>query len=715
MKGMTRTALGIFVAFALFFAVQWPSSSVYADKAEKSVKQFEIAVVFDNSGSMYYKTDAWCKAKYAMEIFASMLQYENGDILKVYPMWEVTTDGSKTGSGGSYDPIEINCIEDIDKLSNMYTAQANDTPFEPVRTAYSDLKKSDADERWLVILTDGEFDEDSRCKKADINLQSELSKMASSDIKVQYLGLGEADKLKSDEDHYLYASKATNKSLNQDLIDICNRIFQRALLPEDCIKNDKMTFEISMKNIIVFAQGKNVKINSIKDSDGNSLKVVNDSGQRKYSTISAGNIKNAPVDKSLAGQVVMFGGADTGIHKLSVSNADSENIQVFYEPDVDIKLTVKDKNGKKVKLSKVDSLASGKYTVDYAMIDAKTKEDISKSDLLGKVKYEGAVVTSDGKTSKLKQGDEIKLSADKGTFIKVDATYLKNYKISTEDNKGYYTFRIKPPKKNELDMELEVTQRGEWYQLKNHEEWEPIRATISKGGKDLTDEELEAVKITTEGNRDAEYTVKPVLGESAIDIYPGYSNGKYVEPEKGKYKVSMTASLKDKYNRELAATDKTQFEIQGYPKIFKLLSRILPILALIAFLLWWNLRKAFPKKMYFSYRGTAKPFKIKGKRMDLSANLFPGEMQCNVEKRTNHMTRKKKSAKVAINNIRPDNSVKSFTIGLGNEFIKDGNGEFVDNMGNPLKANTTFTITDNTEIQWKSRGTRSGIIKMNHK
>ena len=38
-------------------------------KAEKS---YEIAVVFDNSGSMY-DNQAWCRAKYAMEIFSSML------------------------------------------------------------------------------------------------------------------------------------------------------------------------------------------------------------------------------------------------------------------------------------------------------------------------------------------------------------------------------------------------------------------------------------------------------------------------------------------------------------------------------------------------------------------------------------------------------------------------------------------------------------------
>lgn len=43
--------------------------------AAKNQKNYDIAIAFDNSGSMY-DNRAWCRAKYAMEIFASMLDYE---------------------------------------------------------------------------------------------------------------------------------------------------------------------------------------------------------------------------------------------------------------------------------------------------------------------------------------------------------------------------------------------------------------------------------------------------------------------------------------------------------------------------------------------------------------------------------------------------------------------------------------------------------------
>ena len=58
-----------------------------ANAAKKTEKSYEIAIVFDNSGSMYENQGkSWCRAKYAMEIFASMLNYDKGDKLWIYPL-----------------------------------------------------------------------------------------------------------------------------------------------------------------------------------------------------------------------------------------------------------------------------------------------------------------------------------------------------------------------------------------------------------------------------------------------------------------------------------------------------------------------------------------------------------------------------------------------------------------------------------------------------
>lgn len=56
-----------------------------------------IYVVFDNSGSMYGPGNkAWSQAIYAMEVFAAMMNFDSGDQMKIFPMHDVTTDGSET-------------------------------------------------------------------------------------------------------------------------------------------------------------------------------------------------------------------------------------------------------------------------------------------------------------------------------------------------------------------------------------------------------------------------------------------------------------------------------------------------------------------------------------------------------------------------------------------------------------------------------------------
>lgn len=204
MKVMRRIICLILAAFLMLSALG--GVRIGASTTFQFIKSYEIAVVFDNSGSMY-KNEAWCRAKYAMEIFASMLNYGNGDRLKVFPMWEFTVDGSQPSSGGSYEAIEINRISDIDKLRNLYTVAPSSTPFEPITEAYEYLKTAEADEKWLIVLTDGEFNKDKRGKNANINLGKKLLPLASSEIKVQYLGFGEAPNLKSSEEDYFFAKK----------------------------------------------------------------------------------------------------------------------------------------------------------------------------------------------------------------------------------------------------------------------------------------------------------------------------------------------------------------------------------------------------------------------------------------------------------------------------------------------------------------------------
>jgi predicted metal-dependent peptidase len=219
----TRTALRkllpLWLAVLLLLSSALPGVS--AATVTKVKKTYDIAVAFDNSGSMYENTNAWCHAKYAMEIFASMLDYSNGDKLTIFPMYDVTTDGSTDKSNGT-KLVEIRSKGDIDKIHKLYTPYAGGTPFEPVNKARDYLKASSASEKWLVVLTDGQFQSMSQDKT-----RKALLAIANSRLRVQYLGVGSAAyPLQASESKYFYADKAaTSGDLQNKLIDICNKIF----------------------------------------------------------------------------------------------------------------------------------------------------------------------------------------------------------------------------------------------------------------------------------------------------------------------------------------------------------------------------------------------------------------------------------------------------------------------------------------------------------
>ena len=128
------------------FAVNQP---VYA--ATKATESRTIAIVFDNSGSMYRGGNkAWCRATYAMEVFASMLN--KGDTLMVYPMNPITVDG-QTYTMDS--PFKITDASQANKLRDISTNNAQGTPIESLDTAFEGLKSVATDKKYLIVLTDG--------------------------------------------------------------------------------------------------------------------------------------------------------------------------------------------------------------------------------------------------------------------------------------------------------------------------------------------------------------------------------------------------------------------------------------------------------------------------------------------------------------------------------------------------------------------------------
>lgn len=702
--------LMLLMVVSVFCTIPFTASAATVTKSEKN---YDIAVVFDNSGSMY-QNQGWCRAKYAMEIFASMLNYDK-DKLHIFPMWEVTTDGSQPDSGGSYAAIEVKSKKDIDKISNLYTVRPSNTPFAPITEAYNYLKTSSADEKWLIILTDGAFNQEARGQGASIDLQKRVSSLASKEIKVQYLGFGGATALKANEANNFFAKKSSDTSLKDDLIGICNAIFQRSILPSNRLNGEKLNLDLSMKNVIVFAQGANAKIVSLKDSSGKEVAVTLDSGQRKYSDIKAKGYADAPIDTSLAGQVVTFAACPKGEYILSYSGA--EKIQIFYEPDVDIDISFTNTDGQKIE--KPEDFVAGEYTVNSKIVDASTGEDVTSHELMGNdVKLSTYVKTSkDSERKEYANGAKINFEPDDSTEIWVEGEYLGKYKISSKDDKKWDWLNGIEINPDTVDFKIDATvlQSQSWFKTKDHDNWKPIRIAMTLDGQPLTDEQLANTKLTITTSGDLKYRCEPIQGESAYNVYIAQDeNGKYIEPETGKYKLNASATYIDEYGEETTAKDDVSFEIQWYSKFWRWLLWILIILAIIIIIMMILNHPTLPSSIYLNIRRTCHTVKINGTSIGLSTDLYPGEIRCEAKACTPLKDRGKPTAGFEIKDIRPIGSVNWYEID-GSRFKKT-NGRYVNDDGETIsQVKPKIRVSDDTELKWNTnRHTVTGRIYINH-
>lgn len=343
MKKTIQRVLAAVILFAMILSGGFSEvGKVHAEKQQGTTKR-AIYVVFDNSGSMYGDGNkAWSQATYAMEVFAAMMNYESGDVMKVFPMHDITTDGN-TGSA-TKSSMEIRGKDDIAQIHNMYTPKPGGTPYTQVNNAAGELTKllnaGSVDEGWLVVLTDGDFDNDIPASGLKADLEGKAA--ANENLYVQYLAIGTDVKNipEGNADKGLYAQKAGNTSeVVNELAEISNRIFKRNEYAGYSSEDSGLEFDIPLRKLIVFAQGKDVKIGSLKNEEGGEVKLQSDTAVSYSSTDGAGLttfIKSTPVkDTSLKGQVAVFADESpivAGNYTLDVSGADS--IQIYYEPDV---------------------------------------------------------------------------------------------------------------------------------------------------------------------------------------------------------------------------------------------------------------------------------------------------------------------------------------------------------------------------------------------
>jgi len=407
-----------------------PSLMIFSSAADNAPTRV-IHVVYDDSGSMFADDDRWCQAKYAMEVFAAMLGPT--DSMKIYVMSDYE------GGKGAPPRLSLSGADDaqanVDEVHNMPVGGWN-TRFYSVETARDDFAGVTADEKWLVVLTDGDFQQVVGGDK-DKFFQNKAD-----DIKVMFLlimgkpewGITEVeeqniffDKVGSIDD------KDSSKEIPSKITEICSRIFNRQKL-------DTLSFDIPMSELVVFVQGANVTVNGIRDGDKPIIKSdsevsVQYSDMRPAPRADA-DYSNAPVATNLAGKVATFkGDFNAGDYTLDIS--DYDEIEIYYKPNIDVRAYLSDASGNEV--TNMEKLESGEYVLDFGFVKKGTDEKVPQSDLLNPVTYY-ATITNNGVSEDYAPGDRIKIEEGELT-VDAGARYMDYNTVVTQ--RGYRVFRNK--------------------------------------------------------------------------------------------------------------------------------------------------------------------------------------------------------------------------------------------------------------------------------
>lgn len=497
---MKKVASVILVVLMLLCITLQGGQTVQA--ATKTEKSRAIAIVFDNSGSMYSSGNlAWCQATYAMEVFASMLN--EGDKLLIYPMNEISVGGKTYRYDTS--PLTISDASQASTIRELVTTRAGGTPIESIDAAIEGIKGVQADLKYVIVLTDGagfhigsgtyEASSEDSCSALDTRFKNN----AGGDLTIMYLGIGSSVVMPSMAESSCFVKRqaADSEDVLSTLTEMCNLIFGRDVLPDNHISGTKIDFDMSIKKLIVFVQGDNLSNVKVTDSSGNLVGTLLSTASTKYSTKGASSTSFS-YDTTLQGMIVTYTDCAAGNYTIQYSGT-ATSIEVYYEPDADLDFVFTDADGNVVD---ADAMYAGDYKVSYGLKDAKTGKLIT-SDLLGNPHYEGTYsvngvsypISSDGASGEvlvtLEQGD---------TFdAQLTATYLSGYTITKDATDfGWPSGGIQVTGKPAGALTLEITGGEDSYSLLWLEDGEPYILKVYYEGLPLTGDALQSVELELE-------------------------------------------------------------------------------------------------------------------------------------------------------------------------------------------------------------------------
>ena len=501
-----KRAISFLCVLALVLTVLTPGWNA---SAAGDTQQRVIDVVYDDSGSMCSDgtgaVDRWSQALYAMEVFATMLGAQ--DEMNVYLM-----------SDFGANPTNVKGSDDgrVDQIIGSL-GETGDTPFETVEAAASHITSVDpAASRWLVVLTDGEFQH-----QPSQGLQAALAEYAAQGVQVVYLGIGAAEQLTGDDANGFYAySAGSSAEILPCITEIANQIFQQQILPAGHITTagNTMTLniDIPVDQLLVFAQGEGISVEGMTCDSG----PLTPTGSHRVEVTEAntpqgwqGQTILAP---GLCGVVETYTAGEQpypkGTYTLTVS--DPSNVEIYYiaGTDIDCHLTY---NGVEVKDD--EKHYAGEYGISMRFLDPLTGEEV-KSDLL-----DGAVFTAE-----LKNGEDVQAidSSTTSVFlqegdVELSASAELPGHVTVTSSHTYTVY----PEPILLDVAAQIP--GDYKLSALGPQAQPILVTVTRQdtGEKLSQEEWDAVDaggLTVSSDGNVNWLVQKGTEVSTWEIRPDY-------------------------------------------------------------------------------------------------------------------------------------------------------------------------------------------------
>ncbi len=545
---MKRILICILLSVMIVFTVFVPVS-YHAAQAPVTV----INVVYDDSGSMFFNynkdkepLDSWCHAKYAMEVFAALLP-EN-TTMNVYAM---SNYDDEYGDPDSPALFTLNSADgaasNVSKVHNMIT-NAYGTPFDSVRKAYSDLEKCTADQKWLVVLTDGDFDGESVSNVDNYFLGKQK------DVNVYFLGLGPDIKgiTPKDKEHIYFDKVSEGDKILDKVIQAATRVLNKDRLDVNP-SSKRFSFDVPMKELTVFAQGSDVSINGVKDSHGKTYDATQTPVDVRYSEVGFSNLEQHGLDpdefkfkydKNLQGSLATFDyELSAGEYSIDVDGA--ETIEIYYQPLVEVASHLTDAEGNEV--TDLNDLEIGEYTIDFSLVNKETGETIPESGLLGDVSYEATIYNGKTDGEVCHPGDKVTIEVGE---LRIDAvaTYLDYHTVMT--NRTYTVFKNK-----EITFES-VDDPGFTVTSQGFSDGSPMKVRMLADGEEVSQEQWESletlpeVKLSDKADFSlGEFSVVKCNEPGVFEIMPSMPEGGFDGTE---YKdCDLNLNFKDHYNSEL--------------------------------------------------------------------------------------------------------------------------------------------------------------------